>query len=470
VSPSGGLEANLQMAEHKLLVVDDDPAVQKALKRLLEANGYAVTACGSGAEALRLCRAGEFRAAFVDYKMPEMTGLELLPKLKRIDPHLSIIMITAFGEISTAVEAMKLGAYHFMTKPFDNDEVLELVRSAVEQTRESYQARVAQRQPEQILVGASAAMQEVLALIERVAPTPSTVLVTGESGTGKELVARAIHAKSPRSAYPLVPVNCGSIPENLLESELFGHVKGAFTGALYHRPGRFAIADKGTIFLDEIGDMSPHLQTKLLRVLQEQSFEPVGSNKSVQVDVRVIAATHQDLQRLIDEKKFRLDLYYRLNVIRIHLPALRERPEDIPLLCKHFLDIFNRRLRGSIEGFTPETMEYLKNYPWPGNVRELENLIERIVILKGEGIVTLEDLKRQQYMVQGHEEAATPKVTLPADGICFRTAVSKFENELITQALERSRGNKNRAADLLRLNRTTLVEKIKRRKLHEETP
>jgi len=456
------------MEESRLLVVDDDPVVQKALKRLLDANGYVVTTYSSGPEALKVLREGEYRAAFVDYKMPQMTGLELIPRLKKIDPNLSIIMITAFGEISTAVDAMKSGAYHFMTKPFDNDEVLDLVRSAVAQSREAYTARSAQRHGDHSIVGSSASMQEIFRLVDRVAPTGSTVLITGESGTGKELVARAIHEMSPRRDWPLVPVNCGSIPETLLESELFGHVKGAFTGALYSRPGRFSFADNGTIFLDEIGDMSPHLQAKLLRVIQEQRFEPVGSNKTVQVDVRVVAATHQDLGQLIEEKKFRLDLYYRLNVIRIHLPPLRERAEDLPLLCGHFLEIFNRRLRGHIDGFSEEAMEYLKGYSWPGNVRELENLLERLVILKGEGSVTPEDLK-QQYMAQG-PEVQTPSVSLPSEGICFRTAVSKFENDLITQALKRSRGNKNQAADLLRLNRTTLVEKIKRRRLHEDSP
>jgi transcriptional regulator with PAS, ATPase and Fis domain len=309
-------------------------------------------------------------------------------------------------------------------------------------------------------------MQTVYSLIDRVAPTDSTVLITGESGTGKELVARAIYDGSPRAAKPLVPVNCGSIPENLLESELFGHVKGAFTGALYSRPGRFSLADKGTIFLDEIGDMSPHLQTKLLRVIQEQAFEPVGSTKTLQVDVRVIAATHQDLRKLIEEKKFRMDLYYRLNVIQIQLPPLRERVEDIPLLCDHFLKSFNQRLRGDILGFSEDAMNYLKGYSWPGNVRELENLIERLVILKGEGTIEVDDI-RDRYMDQG-PDVSPPTVPLPSEGICFRTAVSRFENELITQALQRTHGNKNKAADLLRLNRTTLVEKIKRRRLESE--
>jgi transcriptional regulator with PAS, ATPase and Fis domain len=338
------------------------------------------------------------------------------------------------------------------------------VASALDQSKQSYLARVSQSKGPTGIVGDSPAMRSVFHLVEKVAPQNCTVLITGESGTGKELIAQSLHLNSPRASNPLVPVNCGSIPENLLESELFGHVKGAFTGAMYSRPGRFSMGDKGTIFLDEIGDMSPHLQTKLLRVIQERTFEPVGATKTIQVDVRVIAATHQDLMRLIEEKKFRHDLYYRLNVIRILLPPLREREGDIPLLCDHFLKLFNRRLNGKVQGFTQEAMEYMVQYPWPGNVRELENLIERMVILKGEGMISLEEV-REKYMEKISGKMQPSDMKLPPEGLCFRTAVSRFENELINQALQRTQGNKNKAADLLRLNRTTLVEKIKRRKI-----
>jgi len=451
----------------KILVVDDDLVVQKALRRLLESSGYDVATFGSGPLALRSLKQETYPVALVDLRMPEMDGLELIVRLKKAVPDMSIIMITAYGEVATAVDAMKQGAYHFMTKPFENEEVLSLVASALEQSRQSYLARASQRRGSSDMVGVSRAMSSVFHLVEKVAPQDCTVLITGESGTGKELIARSLHRNSPRASYPLVPVNCGSIPETLLESELFGHVKGAFTGAMYSRPGRFAIADKGTIFLDEIGDMSPHLQTKLLRVIQEQTFEPVGATRTLQVDVRVIAATHQDLLRLIEEKKFRHDLYYRLNVIRIHLPPLRERDGDIPLLCDHFLEVFNRRVRGQVEGVTDDAMEYLLRYPWPGNIRELENLIERMVILKGEGMITLEDVADKP--MQGGPGGVEPAgVQLPPDGLCFRTAVSRFENELISQALHRTQGNKNKAADLLRLNRTTLVEKIKRRQITAE--
>ena len=452
------------MEGNKILVVDDDLVVQKALRRLLGTRGYEVTTLGSGSKALQACKNGMYPVALVDLRMPEMDGMELTRRLKKMAPDMSIIMITAYGEVSTAVEAMKHGAYHFMTKPFENEEVLDLVSSALEQSRECFLFRVSQKQGAFEIVGSSGAMKTVFDLVNRVAPQDCTVLVTGESGTGKELITRAIHESSPRASKPFLPVNCGSIPENLLESELFGHVKGAFTGAMYSRPGRFSLADKGTIFLDEIGDMSPHLQTKLLRVIQEQSFEPVGSTKTLEVDVRVIAATHQDLQSLIEQKKFRLDLYYRLNVIRINLPPLRERVEDIPLICDYFLSIFNQRLRGNLLGFSEEAMDYLKRYSWPGNVRELENLVERLIILKGEGMVTLEDVQ-DRYMDAAPENVSAAPLTLPPEGLCFRTAVSRFENTLINQALQRTHGNKNKAADLLRLNRTTLVEKIKRRNL-----
>jgi DNA-binding NtrC family response regulator len=448
----------------RILVVDDSVDVQEALRELLVTEGFLVTACSSGEEAVEVCKHEEFSAAFVDLRMPGMDGMELIRKLKSKKPSLSIVMITAYGDSDTDRQARKAGACHFMTKPWDNDEVLKLATSAVTQSQELYLNRAAQQRKPSAIVGDSPAMQAVYALIERVAPTDSTVLITGESGTGKELVARALHNGSPRTSKPLVPVNCGSIPENLLESELFGHVKGAFTGALYSRPGRFSLADKGTIFLDEIGDMSPHLQTKLLRIIQEQTFEPVGSTRTLQVDVRVIAATHQDLRKLIEEKKFRMDLYYRLNVIQLDLPPLRERVEDIPDLCEHFLNTFNQRLRGDITGFDEKAMDHLKDYHWPGNVRELENLIERLVILKGEGTIELDDIKAHLHADQDPKVSTLP-VILPPGGGCFRTMVSRYENALISQALQRTHGNKNKAADLLRLNRTTLVEKIKRRQL-----
>jgi transcriptional regulator with PAS, ATPase and Fis domain len=300
-------------------------------------------------------------------------------------------------------------------------------------------------------------------MVEKVADSDSTILITGESGTGKELFARAIHYNSRRAEKLMVPVNCGAIPENLLESELFGHVKGAFTGALTNRPGRFEIANTGTIFLDEIGDMSPSLQVKILRVLQERKFEPVGSTKTMEVDVRVIAATHKDLDTAVLQKTFREDLFYRLNVIPLRIPALRDRKSDIPLLIHHFLKYFNESKRRSVEGVTPEAMDLLTQYPWPGNVRELENLIERLVIIKGHGLIEIRDLP-ERYL-QKETPLPSEKFMVPNKGLDFNSAVDNFENALIMQALEKTGWNRNKAASLLNLNRTTLVEKIKKKGL-----
>jgi transcriptional regulator with PAS, ATPase and Fis domain len=313
------------------------------------------------------------------------------------------------------------------------------------------------------IVGHSRALRQVLETVEKVADSDATVLVRGESGSGKELIARSIHFNSRRADRMFVTVNCGAIPEELLESELFGHVRGAFTNAVAHREGRFQVADGGTIFLDEIGDMSPNLQVKLLRVLQDRTFEPVGSSKTVKVNVRVVAATHQDLEQAIRERRFREDLFYRLNVIPIEVPPLRERREDIPLLAQHFLDQINQEKGKRIDGLHPDALQALCDHEWPGNVRELENLIERMAILKGEGEIGLPDLP--PGLRRGAVAAAPAVPQIPAGGLAFGEVVGRFEADLIRQALERTQGNKNRAAQLLGLNRTTLLEKIKKRGL-----
>lgn len=311
---------------------------------------------------------------------------------------------------------------------------------------------------EELIIGSSPSMNEVFRLIGKVSDSDSTILIRGESGTGKELIAKMVHRLSHRVLKSFIAVNCGALPEGLLESELFGHIKGAFTGALYSRKGRFELADQGTIFLDEVGDMSPRLQIKLLRVLQEQVFEPVGMSQSVKVNVRIIAATHQDLEKAVEEKKFREDLYYRLNVIPIVMPPLRDRVFDIPLLSRHFLEKFNRQKRKRVTGFSVETMNILCKYSWPGNVRELENLIERLVILKGEGTILDGDLPTR-YLTP---RAANYSLILPCDGIDLNRMIDEMEGDLIDQALMRTGGNRNKAANLLRLKRTTLVEKLKR--------
>ena len=316
------------------------------------------------------------------------------------------------------------------------------------------------------IIGLSEKMQEVFSLIEKVADCDSTIMVTGESGTGKELIARAIHQNSYRKNRPFIPLNCGAIPENLLESELFGHVRGAFTGATAPRPGKFELADGGTIFLDEIGDMSGELQVKILRVLEEREFERVGGCKTIKIDVRIIAATHQDLERAVSEDAFREDLFYRLFVIPLSIPPLRERNSDIPLLVSYFLDQFNREKNKEMEGVSQESLDIITRYPWPGNVRELKNMVERLVILKGKGKVLPQDLPERVRIGNGY--VTLPKIEISEDGICLSTAVNEFEKALIFQSLEKTKWVKNKAAKLLQLNRTTLVEKIKRHHLEQQ--
>jgi DNA-binding NtrC family response regulator len=393
-------------------------------------------------------------------------------QIHEVSPDLPCIVITGYGSAEQSVEALRAGAFWYLEKPFEQghlDVVRRLVEQAIEVGRLKAENRLLQSQLRsryrfENVVGSSPALREVLEVVGKVAETDSTVLITGESGTGKELIARAIHYNSPRAERMLVTVNCGAIPEELLESELFGHVRGAFTNAVSARQGRFSLADGGTIFLDEIGDMSPNLQVKLLRVLQDRTFEPVGSSKTVAVDVRVIAATNQELEQAIRERRFREDLYYRLNVIPIEVPPLRVRGEDVALLAHHFLGVANRDKGKRVEGITPEALELLCGYDWPGNVRELENLMERLVIFRGEGEVRPEDLPAAFH----RREAPTVSVPrLPPAGLSFRDVVDDFETDLILQALEQTQWNKNQAARLLGLNRTTLLEKIKKKGLED---
>jgi DNA-binding NtrC family response regulator len=406
-----------------------------------------------------------------DVRMPGIHGLELVRQIHDLQPDLPCIVITGYGSAEASVDALRAGAFWYLEKPFDQaslDVVRRLVDQAIEHGRLKAENRLLQRQLRtryrfENIVGTSAALRQALEIVEKVADTDSTVLVTGESGTGKELFARALHYNSRRADRPLVTVNCGAIPEELLESELFGHVRGAFTNAVSHRQGRFALAHGGTIFLDEIGDMSPNLQVKLLRVLQERSFEPVGSSKSVAVDVRVVAATNQDLKTAIREKRFREDLFYRLNVIPIEVPPLRERREDVPLLLHHFLETMNVEKARAVKGFGAAALERLLAHEWPGNVRELENLVERLVILRGEGEVGVEDLPPP--FGPGRTPVHTDAPRLPATGVPFNEVVDRFETDLILQALEQTHWNKQRAAQLLGLNRTTLLEKIKKKGL-----
>ena len=456
-----------------VLVVDDEEHYRRALERILARVGHQVLTARDATEALSIVSGGPVDLVLADVKMPGINGLELVRQIHEFAPDLPCIVITGYGGPEQSVEALRAGAFWFLEKPFDQghlDVVRRLVEHAIELGRLRTENRILQKQLRsrfrfESIVGNSGALRDVLNIVGKVADTDSTVLITGESGTGKELIAQAVHFNSSRSERMFVTVNCGAIPGALLESELFGHLRGAFTNAVSHREGRFSLANGGTLFLDEIGDMSPDLQVKLLRVLQDGSFEPVGSSKTIAVDVRVIAATNQNLEQAIRERRFREDLFYRLNVIPIEVPPLRGRREDIPLLVQHFFEVASREKGKKLDGISENAMELLCHYDWPGNVRELENLVERLVVLADEGAISISDLPASFHKnaVPARGETAVPRLTYT--GLSFRDAVDDFETDLILQALEHTQWNKNQAAQLLGLNRTTLLEKIKKKGL-----
>jgi DNA-binding NtrC family response regulator len=451
-------------------VVDDEDLYRRAIERILIRVGHEVEMAPDASAALQAITAQRIDLVLCDIQMPGINGLELVRQIREMQPDLPCIVMTGYNTPENSLEALQAGAFWYLEKPFEQDRldvVRQLVDTAISHGRLMSENRQLQRQLRSrhkfdSIIGKSESLGRTLSIVQKVADTESTVLITGESGTGKELVARALHYNSRRAARPLVTVNCGAIPEELLESELFGHVKGAFTNAISHREGRFSLANGGTIFLDEIGDMSPSLQVKLLRVLQERTFEPVGSSKTTKVDVRIVAATHQDLPKLILEGRFREDLFYRLNVLPIEVPALRDRIEDIPLLVHHFLDLARLERGSRIQGVSDEAMQQLMDYHWPGNVRELENVTERMTVLVGEGDIELEDLPAQ-IQAEPNIQQWAPRV--PSSGLDFNAVVGQFESELIQQALDHTHWNKNQAAGLLGLNRTTLIEKIKKRGL-----
>ena len=464
----------------RILIVDDEVAIRKALERFLSSLKYEVFSAGDGEAATKILDNEAIDLALVDLVMPKVDGIELIRRMKKAQPNIVPIVLTGFGTITSAVEAMKAGAYHYLTKPFELDDIASLIATALEHRQLKEENRLLKSQLRDKyrfdnFVGSSDEMAAIFDMIEKVSEADSTVLVTGESGTGKELVARAIHYNSPRRDKPLITVNCAAIPEELLESELFGHVKGAFTGAVATHAGRFDAADHGTIFLDEIGDMSLKLQVKVLRVLQEQRFEPVGSTSTHQVDVRIVAATNQNLEEAVNEKRFREDLYYRLNVIPIHIPPLRERKGDVRLLLQHFLDKASKDSGGKCHDISQEALDKLCAYEWPGNVRELENMVERLVVLKKSGVIEVSDLPEKVSSLEGF---VSPTLTssgdfdmiIPDDGFSFKKAVEEYESKLILCALDKAGWNKNKAASLLDLNRTTLVEKIKKKKLDDRAP
>jgi DNA-binding NtrC family response regulator len=472
------------MTRKSILVVDDEVSIRKALSKSLERDGYLVTAVKSAAEALAVARDSNFHMIMSDLQLPDGNGLELIRQIRQGSPDVASIVITGNGSVESAIQATKEGVFHYVTKPFNIDEVLVLVGKALRHE----ELFVENRHLKQALhrkynfdnfIGDSQPMMHVFSIIEKVANTDSTVLITGESGTGKELVARALHYNSNRTDKMFVPVNCGAIPAGLLESELFGHMKGSFTGAVANRAGRFQTADGGTLFLDEIGEMSPDLQVKLLRALQYQQIEPVGSVKPVEIDARIIAATNIELERAVEDRRFREDLYYRLNVIPIVMPSLRERRGDIPLLISHFLKLYNEEKMCDVIMRCEDVMNVLMAYDWPGNVRELENLVQRMVILKGSGEIEVRDLPQKFFSNKsgnGHAMAMAQKAAatgldsflnfeLPESGVDLKALVNSFEDHLLKQALQRTGGNKNKASELLRMNRTTLVEKLKKKQV-----
>jgi two-component system response regulator HydG len=444
-----------------ILVVDDEESNLKVLERLLKREGYVVRTAKTGPDALDAARAATPELLLTDLKMPGMDGLELLKAMRTVSPTTEVILMTAFGTVEIAVEAMKVGAYDFITKPLKRHEILRSVGKALEKAallaenrslREQIAGRTHAGGPLSKLVGRSDSFRSVLETVAQVAPSEATVLITGDSGTGKELLARAIHDLSDRAKGPLIRVNCAAIPETLFESELFGYEKGAFTGAAGRKPGRFELADGGTLFLDEVAELSPAMQVKLLRVLQEGEFERVGGTKTVSVDVRLLAATNRDLARLIAQRAFREDLYYRLNVIPMRLPSLRERADDIPFLAAHFVQIYAEKNRKDIRGITDDALEALAGYRWPGNIRELENTMERAVVLcRGESI----DVGALPPHMQPEGPGATRKLVF-----AIGTPLKEIEDTVIRETLKHTGGDKKLAARLLGIAARTIYRRL----------
>jgi DNA-binding NtrC family response regulator len=444
-----------------VLVIDDEPVLQDVLGSLLKSDGFDYQQATTAADGMRVLREEEVDVVLLDLMLPDRSGLELLPEIKAFDPHLPVVVITAYSSVESAIDAMRAGAFHYVPKPFKNEEVLNLVHRAAERRAllvENLQLRNRLEGMGEI-VGTSRRLEEVFELMRRAAPARSTILIEGESGTGKELVARAIHRLSSRGDGPFVPVHTTAIPADLLESTLFGHIKGAFTGAVNNRKGLFEAAHNGTLFLDEVGTISAETQTKLLRVIQEREVRRVGSVEAKTVDTRLVAATNTDLWGEVQAGNFREDLYYRLNVITIELPPLRDRDDDIPLLTTHFLKIYNEENQSEVEGFSLAAMDALTAYRWPGNVRELENAVERAVVLCRGNTIELDELPQA---LRGEGPRDKPAAEFSPDGVDFRKTVAEYQEYLIREALRRSGGVQRRAARMLKLSPTTLNEMIHR--------
>ncbi len=443
----------------RILLVDDEYSMRDSLTEWFKKDGYEVVAAQNATEALRAMQEQSFDVALLDIKMPGMDGMELQSHVRRIDPQLAVIMITAFASVETAVQALKQGAFDYVTKPVDPDELSHLVTRALEQRRLERENVQLKQSIEGLvsadtIVGDSPAMKKVLELVQHVAPTEATVLIRGESGTGKELIARAIHANSGRRYFPIIPVNCGAIPETLLESELFGHERGAFTGAQYRRKGRIEMADGGTLFLDEVGSISMKMQVDLLRVLETKEFTRIGGNRPVRVDFRVICATNEDLEQAVKRGTFREDFYYRVNVFTIEVPPLRLRHSDIPLLAEHFRQRLARQMDKRITEISPAAMRLLLAHDWPGNVRELSNAIERAMVVGQPPAIRPEDLPLR----------ADATVS---NGGAGHESLAELERKHIGGVLERTGWNITRAAELLQVDRVTVYNKIKKYELHK---
>jgi two-component system response regulator AtoC len=466
----------------QILVVDDEPNLRRVLSALLVRDDYDVHAAEDGNRALEILGEHHIDMVLTDLRMPRMDGMELLRHVRAMDEDLPVVIVTAHGTVDNAVEALKTGAFDYITKPFDQTEVRTIVRKALrtrdlaaaEATRQSESPAVAGEMRYGI-IGTSGAIRELYAVIERVSDTPTTVLITGESGTGKELVARALHENSSRRDKPFIKVNCAAIPRDLMESELFGYERGAFTGAVASKPGRFELAHGGSLFLDEIGNIPTEMQVKLLRALQESEFERVGGIKTIRVDVRLVAATNSDLRREMEVGSFRDDLYYRLNVVPVRLPPLRERAEDVPLLVRHFLSKFNGRLNKQVVGVSADTQTVLMNHPWPGNIRELENVIERAVLFADTDEIQVSDLPLEVRDSSLSPRPRSSNMPPPQDAVAngeglkerVKAAMSRLERDLIQRALDQTVGNVTHAARLLKISRKGLQLKMKELGLRE---
>ena len=456
---------NRSMVAEKILLVEDDDESRISLSAILEYEGYQITAVENGRKAIKILKEQKFPLILTDLKMPEVDGLAVMKKAKLLYPDVIVILLTAFASVESAIQAMKAGAFDYLSKPLNLDEVRLVIKKALREKNLMNENRELKRQLRgkmkfDELIGTSQEMQLIYKMIEKVTDIDSTVLINGDSGTGKELVARAIHFNSTRREYPFITVNCGAIPRELLENEFFGHTRGAFTGASSDRMGKFELANKGTVFLDEIGSMDLDLQVKILRVLQEREIEKLGDTKKIKVDVRVISATNANLEERVKQGLFREDLYYRLNVISISLPPLRERRDDIPLLVSFFLKRICKEMAKDEKRITRKAMELLCSYNWTGNVRELENAIERAVALADGKLITSRHLPPR--LLEQEPKRINVPVELPDNGIDLNKVVKNIEQSLIKQALEKSNGVRSRAADLLHLNRTTLLEKMRK--------